>query len=112
MCGIATRRDDERSACNVRLHHLGQTQTRNFCGRDPFGIKPLYYSDNGHTVRLASQVKALRVGGGIDLAPDPAGHVGYFLWGHVPGPHTMFRSTRSLPAGHSLWIDRNGSGSH
>src|SRR5262245_61543036 len=27
--------------------------------RDPYGIKPLYYSDNGKTIRAASQVKAL-----------------------------------------------------
>ena len=79
-----------------------------FLARDPFGIKPLYYSDNGHTFRLASQVKALRAGGKIDSAPEPAGHVGFFLWGHVPDPYTLFRSIRSLPAGTNMWIDRNG----
>jgi len=79
-----------------------------FLARDPFGIKPLYYSDNGHTFRVASQVKPLRDCGKIDLAPDPAGHVGYFLWGHVPDPYTMFRNIRSLPAGSSMWVDRNG----
>jgi asparagine synthase (glutamine-hydrolysing) len=80
-----------------------------FAARDPFGIKPLYYSDNGHTFRLASQVKALRAGGAIDLAPDPAGHVGFFLWGHVPDPFTMFRNIRTLPAGHSMRIGRSGA---
>jgi asparagine synthase (glutamine-hydrolysing) len=79
-----------------------------FLARDPFGIKPLYYSDNGHTFRVASQVKPLRDCGKIDLAPDPAGHVGYFLWGHVPDPYTLIRNIRSLPAGSSMWIDRNG----
>ncbi len=79
-----------------------------FLARDPFGIKPLYYSDNGHTFRVASQVKPLRDCGKIDLAPDPAGHVGYFLWGHVPDPYTLFRNIRSLPAGSSMWVDRNG----
>ena len=79
-----------------------------FLARDPFGIKPLYYSDNGHTFRVASQVKPLRDCGKIDLAPDPAGHVGYFLWGHVPDPYTLFRNIRSLPAGTSMWVDRNG----
>jgi asparagine synthase (glutamine-hydrolysing) len=80
-----------------------------FLARDPFGIKPFYYSDNGHTFRAASQVKPLRDSGKIDLAPDPAGHVGYFLWGHVPDPYTMFRNVRSLPAGSSMWVDRNGA---
>jgi len=79
-----------------------------FLARDPFGIKPLYYSDNGDTFRVASQVKPLRDCGKIDLAPDPAGHVGYFLWGHVPDPYTLFRNIRSLPAGSSMWVDRSG----
>ena len=53
-------------------------EQRLFLARDPFGIKPLYYSDNGNTFRVASQVKPLRDCGKIDLAPDPAGHVGTF----------------------------------
>ena len=30
--------------------------------RDPYGIKPLYYADDGSTLRFASQVKALMAG--------------------------------------------------
>src|SRR5262245_48569943 len=30
--------------------------------RDPYGIKPLYYTDDGWTLRFASQVKALLTG--------------------------------------------------
>jgi len=79
-----------------------------FLARDPMGIKPLYYSDNGNTFRFASQVKALISGHAVDTTPDPAGRVGFFLWGNVPEPHTMYKSVRSLPAGTSLWIDVNG----
>ncbi|MBK7137387.1 MAG: asparagine synthase (glutamine-hydrolyzing) [Rhodocyclales bacterium] len=78
--------------------------------RDPFGIKPLYYSDNGRTFRFASQVKALLAGGQIDTAPEPAGHAGFFLWGSVPEPWTLYRGIRSLPAGHCLWVNGNGAG--
>ena len=79
-----------------------------FIARDPFGIKPLYIADNGQTLRIASQVKALLAGGCIDLTPEPAGHVGFFLWGHVPEPYTFYKGIRALPAGTSLWIDRTG----
>lgn len=79
-----------------------------FLARDPFGIKPLYLADDGKTIRFASQVKALLAGGQVDTAPDPAGHVGFYLWGHVPEPFTLFRGVRALPAGTSLWIDRAG----
>jgi asparagine synthase (glutamine-hydrolysing) len=76
--------------------------------RDPFGIKPLYYADNGSTIRLASQVKALIRGRGVDTTPEPAGHVGFHLWGHVPEPFTLYKGVRSLPAGSALWVDADG----
>ena len=80
-----------------------------FLARDPFGIKPLYYADNGRCFRWASQVKALQRAN-IDTSPDPAGHVGFFLWGSVPEPHTLFRGIRALPAGTSLRVNAAGCG--
>lgn len=76
--------------------------------RDPFGIKPLYYSDDGGTLRVASQVKALLAGGAVDASPEAAGHAGFFLWGNVPEPYTLYRGVRSLPAGAWVWIGRGG----
>lgn len=80
-----------------------------FAARDHFGIKPLYFSDDGKTVRFASQVKALLAGKSIDRAIDPAGHVGFYLWGYVPEPFTMFKNISSLPSGNSIWIDKRGN---
>ncbi|MCX6895496.1 MAG: asparagine synthase (glutamine-hydrolyzing), partial [Verrucomicrobia bacterium] len=76
--------------------------------RDPFGIKPLYLADDGKTLRVASQVKALLAGGKIDSAPAAAGQVGFFLWGHVPEPYTFHKNIRSLPAGSTLWVGADG----
>jgi asparagine synthase (glutamine-hydrolysing) len=76
--------------------------------RDPFGIKPLYVADDGKTLRVASQVKALLAGGKIDTACEPAGHVGFFLWGHVPEPYTLYKGIRALAAGTTMWIDTDG----
>jgi len=80
-----------------------------FLARDPFGIKPLYYADDGKTFRAASQVKALLAGGAINRAPEAAGHVGFFLWGYVPEPFTLYRGIRALPAGTSLWLGSDGT---
>jgi asparagine synthase (glutamine-hydrolysing) len=77
--------------------------------RDPFGIKPLYYADDGKTLRFASQVKALRAGGAVDTAPQPAGHAGFFLWGYVPEPYTLFQGIRALPAGSTMVKDLLGN---
>lgn len=76
--------------------------------RDHFGIKPLYVSDDGTTIRAASQVKALMAGGAIADDPDPAGHTGFFLWGHVPEPHSLYRAIHPLPAGSWMWADIDG----
>ncbi|MEO0559618.1 MAG: asparagine synthase (glutamine-hydrolyzing), partial [Bacteroidota bacterium] len=76
--------------------------------RDPYGIKPLYVADDGATLKAASQVQALLAMGGIDTEPDPAGHVGFFLWGHIPEPHTLYRGIQAFPPGHTQWIDADG----
>ncbi|MBT3659493.1 MAG: asparagine synthase (glutamine-hydrolyzing) [Rhodospirillaceae bacterium] len=81
-----------------------------FLARDPFGIKPLYYADDGRTLRLASQVKALLAGGHAGKSgPDAAGHAGFFLFGSVPDPHTLYADIHALPAGHTLTIQADGS---
>jgi asparagine synthase (glutamine-hydrolysing) len=76
--------------------------------RDPYGIKPLYFADDGWTFRFASQVKALVAGGGVSREQDPAGIVGFQLWGHVPEPFTIYRDIRALPAGHVMVVDDLG----
>ncbi|NBB85376.1 MAG: asparagine synthetase B, partial [Bacteroidetes bacterium] len=77
--------------------------------RDPYGIKPLYYADDGAIVSAASQVKALRELPKVDTTPNPAGQVGFYLFGHVPEPHTWYRGIHALPAGHTLWVTRKGA---
>ncbi|SFU47149.1 asparagine synthase (glutamine-hydrolysing) [Methylobacterium sp. 174MFSha1.1] len=79
-----------------------------FLARDPYGIKPLYTADDGWTVRFASQVKALLAGGAVSRDPEPAGIVGFHLFGSVPEPFTLYREIRALPAGHTQWVDRAG----
>ena len=76
--------------------------------RDPYGIKPLYYADDGRTLRFASQVKALLAGGAIDKSPDPAGLAGFNLFGSVPEPFTTFAAIKALPAGSMLLADARG----
>lgn len=79
-----------------------------FLARDPFGIKPLFYADKGGVFRFASQVSALRAGGGLSNETDPAGVVGFMLLGSVPEPFTWYRDISALPAGHSLTVNANG----
>jgi asparagine synthase (glutamine-hydrolysing) len=79
-----------------------------FMARDPFGMKPLYWHDDGKTIRFASQVKALLAGGGIKTESEPAGVVGYWIWGSVPEPFTLYKDLLSLEPGTWLKIERDG----
>ncbi len=79
-----------------------------FCARDPYGIKPLYFANDGWTFRAASQVKALTAGGSVPREVDPAAVLGFFLLGSVPEPLTIHTAIRALPAG--CWMRVNAVG--
>jgi asparagine synthase (glutamine-hydrolysing) len=82
---------------------------RLFMARDPLGIKPLYYADDGRTVRAASEVAAVRaLFPRPPERPDPAGHAGFFLLGAVPEPHTLYAAVQALPAGATLAVEADG----
>ena len=83
-------------------------QRRLVLARDHLGIRPLYYADDGWTVRFASTAKALLAGGAVSRDPDPAGIVGFHLFGSVPEPFTVWQDIRAVPAGCVLTVDASG----
>jgi asparagine synthase (glutamine-hydrolysing) len=68
--------------------------------RDPYGIKPLYVSENLGTLWFASQARSLSNCAPVDTRRDAAALVGFHLWGHVPEPFSWWAGVRMLPAGH------------
>jgi asparagine synthase (glutamine-hydrolysing) len=81
-----------------------------FVARDPYGLKPLYFADDGKTIRLASEVKALLAGGAVSRTISPAGAAGFFLTGSVPEPFTIRDSVRLMEAGTCFTVDKHGRG--
>jgi asparagine synthase (glutamine-hydrolysing) len=81
-----------------------------FVARDPYGLKPLYFADDGTTIRLASEVKALLAGGAVSRTIDPAGAAGFFLTGAVPEPFTIRRDVQLMRAGTAFTVDARGRG--
>jgi asparagine synthase (glutamine-hydrolysing) len=71
--------------------------------RDPFGIKPLYYSTQGGTLAFASELKALPRGE-VDLDALEA----FLTFNSIPAPLSIWRGTHKLPAGHMLVWDEGG----
>lgn len=70
-----------------------------FLARDAFGIKPLYYVEENGQLCFASQVKALTALPQISKELSAAGQVGFFLFGHVPEPYTLYKNIKAFPAG-------------
>lgn len=79
---------------------------RAFAARDPYGIKPLYWSESSQGVLLASQVKALIATGLVPRAPDLHAQAAFWMLGSVPEPHTWYRAVQAVPAGGCLWVER------
>lgn len=76
--------------------------------RDPYGIKPLYVAETPEGVLFASQVKALAASGHDLGAMDPAGAVGFMMWGSVPEPFTLFERVRPVPPGSFVVVTSRG----
>ena len=70
--------------------------------RDPFGIKPLYYWDNGHTLVFGSEVKSILHHPDVERAVDPRVLSDYLTLTYVPSPRTAFSGINKLLPGHAL----------
>jgi asparagine synthase (glutamine-hydrolysing) len=104
-------REGERMLTRLRgMFALGIWNSRSrelFLARDAYGIKPLYYAQLESGLIFASQVKALLASGIVSTAIEAAGMAGFYLWGSVPEPWTLYRGIFALPAGSWLRV-RNG----
>jgi asparagine synthase (glutamine-hydrolysing) len=101
--------------CVARLHGMfafalwDANQRSLFMARDRFGIKPLYWTEDGSRLRFASSTQALLGAGGVDTAIDPVAlHNLFTLHAVVPAPRTVLAGVRKLPPAHWLRIDAGG----
>jgi len=101
--------------CVDRLHGAfafalwdSRTQTL-LLARDRLGIKPLYFTQDGGSIRFASTPQALLAGGEVDTRIDPiALHHHFTLHAVVPAPRTLMTGIRKLPPATTLRIDIRG----
>ena len=76
-------------------------EQRLLLARDPFGKKPLYFTEQGGTVLFASEIKALLRSPQCRTAePDAEAMAKYFLYEYVPAPATGWRGIEQLLPGH------------
>ncbi|MGH7741229.1 MAG: asparagine synthase (glutamine-hydrolyzing), partial [Candidatus Eiseniibacteriota bacterium] len=85
-----------------------RNQRRLLLGRDRFGVKPLYYHDDGKRISFASELKALVLDPSVPNELDECAVADYLTFQYVPGPRTIWKGVRKLPPAHYLVADAQG----
>jgi asparagine synthase (glutamine-hydrolysing) len=80
--------------------------------RDPFGIKPLYYWDDGCALVFGSEIKAILCHPQIKREVDLRALNEFLTLSFVPSPQTAFAGIKKLLPGHALIFDSNGGRLH
>ncbi len=70
-----------------------------FLARDAFGIKPLYYRQDGRRMLFASELTAMLAARVFEAEIDPLSVADYLGWFAVPAPRTIYRGVFSLRPG-------------
>ena len=76
--------------------------------RDPFGVKPLYYWDDGSTLLFGSEVRAILCSHQVRREVDPEALEEYVALTYVAAPRTAFEGIGKLLPGHALVYDASG----
>ena len=80
-----------------------------FLARDPYGIKPLYYSKINNGIIFSSQVKSLLYSGLISKSKNYLSVIYFRMFGSVLGPTSWFKNIFELPPGCYLYLNGNNS---
>ena len=78
-------------------------------GRDPLGVRAVYYRATRDGVLFASEIKALLVVPDVLAAIDPVGVSHYLTFLTVPGPRTLFAGIDKLAAGSTAVFQADGT---
>src|SRR5262245_5800395 len=76
--------------------------------RDPFGIRPLFWTRVDGGLVFASEIKALAAHPMVDLRLDPVALLQTLRFWTVVGDRSAFEGIRQVPAGHYLTFDAQG----
>jgi asparagine synthase (glutamine-hydrolysing) len=73
--------------------------------RDPFGVKPLFFSDWKGKIIFGSEIPALFHFPDLPQDNDPYGMDSFFTFGYVPAPMTAYKNIKQLQPGEFLLIE-------
>lgn len=77
--------------------------------RDRIGVKPLYWTRHGGSLRFASEIKALLADPDVPRAVNEDGLFHYLSFLTTPSPDTLFAGIHKMPGGTWMRIGADGS---
>jgi asparagine synthase (glutamine-hydrolysing) len=101
--------------CVTRLNGMfafalwDRRRRRLLLARDRYGIKPLYYFQQGGSVAFASEIKALLEHPRLRARINPAALLEYFTFQNQFGDQTLFDGVHMLPPGHVMTVTVEGA---
>lgn len=78
---------------------------RLLAARDRIGKKPLYYTEHGGRLSLASEITALYRLPDLSWTLDPTALDLYLTHSYIPSPATILEAIRKLPPAHTLVVE-------
>lgn len=88
------------------------TQRQLVLARDPFGVKPLYYWDDGHALMFGSEIRAILCHPDVEREVDLEALDEFLTLTFVPSPRTAIAGIRKLLPGHALVCTVQGARLH
>jgi asparagine synthase (glutamine-hydrolysing) len=76
--------------------------------RDPFGIKPLYYTDTNGRLLFASEIKAILADPTVQKYVDEQALDEFLTLTFVPSPRTLFAGIQKIPPGYVVRVTPAG----
>ncbi|MDC3175240.1 asparagine synthase (glutamine-hydrolyzing) [Candidatus Pelagibacter sp.] len=77
--------------------------------RDPFGIKPLYYTKKNDIFYFASEINSILSIKNLQFNRSEKSLVSYLLWGNIQEPLTLYKDINSIRKGSVKILNENGS---
>ncbi|MCB0760354.1 MAG: asparagine synthase (glutamine-hydrolyzing) [Flavobacteriales bacterium] len=85
---------------------LDHSRGKLYLARDPYGVKPLYYTQDSNGWSWSSELKTLRAIDSINEIDENAMYQ-FLKLRYVPAPHTIWKGISKLEPGHYLCIELN-----
>jgi asparagine synthase (glutamine-hydrolysing) len=80
-------------------------QQRLHLARDRYGVKPLYYCQQGRRLLFGSEIKSLLCDAAVPRRVDPQALLSYVKFRYCPEPLTLFDQIHKVPPGHWMTCD-------